>query len=172
MGRIFAAFAAFFGILFSRAKADAWREAVAALRAEGTPQDPPADERAGKEAVHTLVLLQREGRLVDFLMEEIAAFDDAQIGAAVRPIHDGCRKALEKHFAIGPVREEAEGEKIAVPAGYDPSRLRLTGRLAGEPPMEGALRHRGWCAGEVTLPTRSDKIDPYVIQPAEIEIAE
>src|SRR5262245_48893552 len=43
--------------------------------------------------LRVLAVLQRDGRLIDFLEEDIDAYPDAQIGAAVRDIHRGCRKS-------------------------------------------------------------------------------
>src|SRR5271165_2556408 len=43
-------------------------------------------------AVQMLGLLQRDGRLIDFLAEDVAAYPDAQLGAAVRSIHTSCRQ--------------------------------------------------------------------------------
>ena len=40
-----------------------------------------------------LAILQRDSRLIDFLQEDIAAYSDDQIGAAVREIHDQSRDA-------------------------------------------------------------------------------
>src|SRR5690242_20660684 len=55
--------------------------------AKPEPEKPRVDS-----AVQLLALLQREGRLLDFLGEPIDSFNDAQVGAAVRAIHKGCKK--------------------------------------------------------------------------------
>src|SRR5207302_2940697 len=47
------------------------------------------------EALTLLAVLQREARFVDFIKEPIAAYTDAQIGAAVRSVHKDCAAALE-----------------------------------------------------------------------------
>ena len=46
--------------------------------------DTPVVESADR-AVQMLGLLQRDGRLIDFLAEDVTPFPDAQLGAAVRP---------------------------------------------------------------------------------------
>ena len=116
------------------------------------------------------MLLQREGRLIDFLQENIDEYEDEQVGAAVREIHAKCRKTLAKHFAIQPVRSEAEGEAIEVPAGFDPSEIQLTGDVRGEPPVRGTLQHRGWRVSKIDVPERSAAVNPKVICPCEVEV--
>ncbi len=110
------------------------------------------------EPLQLLAILQREGRLIDFCEEELAGFSDAQIGAAARTVHDGCRKALRSMITLEPVRTEAEGASVELPAGFDPRSVRLTGNVAGNPPFKGVLKHHGWRAAEV------------VIAPAEVEL--
>jgi len=123
-----------------------------------------------RRALHLLSLLQREGRLVDFLEENLKDYDDAQIGAAVRSIQENCRKALKKYLKIEAVIDREEGEEIAVEKGFDASAIKLTGNVSGEPPFKGALQHRGWRVGQFDLPTLSGSPDPAVIAPAEVEI--
>ena len=43
---------------------------------------PPPPEREHASALQVLSMLQREGRLIDFLQEEVAPFSDAEVGAA------------------------------------------------------------------------------------------
>ena len=64
---------------------------------------------ADAEIVSFLATLQARGRLVDFLMDDINAHDDAQVGAAARVVHAGCKAVLEEHFRRRPGREESEG---------------------------------------------------------------
>ncbi len=130
--------------------------------------DGPVRRRS--DAVQLLAVLQREGRLVDFLQEEIADYADAQIGAAVRSVHAGCRKALAEHLEVEPVMDDDEGAAVTVAKGFDPSSVRLTGEVAGDPPFKGALRHRGWRAARVDLPTDARGQDPNVVAPAEVEV--
>jgi hypothetical protein len=133
---------------------------------------PPVEPRAdGRAAVQLLALLQREGRLLDFLQEDVDGYSDAQIGAAVRDIHRGCKKALAEHLPLEPVLREAENAQVRVDAGFDPSRIRLVGNVVGEPPFTGALRHHGWRVAKVSLPSPSRATDPSVVAPAEVELA-
>jgi Domain of unknown function (DUF2760) len=129
------------------------------------------DHEAQGGALHVLSLFQREGRLVDFLKEDLTAYDDAQIGAAVRSIHEGCRKALDKHFGPQPVFDRDEGEEVSIPPGFDPHAIRLTGNVSGEPPFKGVLQHKGWRAARVELPSLSGSQDLRIIAQAEVEIA-
>jgi hypothetical protein len=136
------------------------RAAAAARRADAIAVAP----------LQLLALLQREGRLIDFLQQEIADFDDADIGAAVRVVHEGCRKALHDHATVEPVREEAEDSPVRVPKGFDPSAIKLTGEVKGEPPYQGMLRHRGWRVTDLRLPEALEGHDFSVVAPAEVEL--
>lgn len=121
-------------------------------------------------ALALLSLLQREGRLVDFLQQDIATFSDTDIGAAARVVHEGCRKALAAHAQIERVRTEPEGSRITLPAGFDAQALKLVGDIRGEPPYRGVLRHSGWRARSIRLPDRVAGHDPSVLAPAEVEL--
>ncbi len=117
-----------------------------------------------------LYYLQHSGRLVDFLQEDIKPFSDAQVGAAVRKIHQDCGRALEELITIRPLREEKEGSKIQVPKGYDPSEIKIIGNVKGEPPFYGTLVHRGWKAHKRSLPKKTGQQIAEIICPAEVEI--
>jgi Domain of unknown function (DUF2760) len=141
---------------------------AAAAAPAPAPSPPKADDGVG--AVKLLALLQREGRLLDFLQEEIDAYSDAQIGAAVRDIHRGCRRALAEHVPVEPVLREPENSRVRIDAGFDPSRIRLVGNVVGEPPFTGTLKHHGWRTAKVALPTGAGAADPSVVVPAEVEL--
>ena len=121
-------------------------------------------------ALQLLALLQREARLIDFTRESLAGYDDAQIGAAARLVHEGCAKVLREHFDIVPVRSEAEGSRVTLPAGFDAAAVRLTGNVSGSAPFTGSLAHRGWRAAEVRLPRLAEGHDARVLAPAEVEL--
>jgi hypothetical protein len=120
--------------------------------------------------LHLLCLLQREGRLLDFLAEDLAQYEDAQIGAAVRGVHESCKKTMDKNIRLQPVIDQPEGEPARIDPGFDPQAVKLTGHVTGEPPFNGILRHRGWRTAKLELPTLSDVQDPGIIAPAEVEI--
>ncbi len=123
-------------------------------------------------ALQVLAVLQREGRFVDFLQEDMSSFSDADIGAAARVVHDGCARAVKQYFELRAVRSEAEGAAIELPAGYDASRVRVTGNVTGEPPFRGTLAHHGWRVEEVRLPSTTAGHDPKIIAPAEVELGQ
>ncbi|HEY8141589.1 MAG TPA: DUF2760 domain-containing protein [Kofleriaceae bacterium] len=131
--------------------------------------DLAAHHRDG--ALAFLALLQREGRLVDFLRESLDSYEDADIGVAVRDIHRGCKKVIEEHFVLEAVMPGEEDTRVKVPAGFDPGEVRLIGKISGEPPFTGTLRHHGWRVTEVKLPTLTEGVDRRVLAPAEVEIA-
>jgi hypothetical protein len=131
---------------------------------------PPPTKPTTDAAVQLLALFQREGRLVDFLREDIQPYDDAQIGAAVRTIHQACRQILSEHLTLEPIMTGNEGDEVTVPKDFDPSAIRLTGNVSGEPPFHGILRHGGWRTIQVKLPSQPAGQDPKIVAPAEVEI--
>ena len=133
-----------------------------------SPVVPP--ERAQAAGLLVLSLLQREGRLIDFLQEDVAAFSDAEVGAAARAVHAGCKKVLTSHFTMEPVLKESEGDAITLAAGFDAQRIRVTGNVAGQPPFRGTLKHHGWVASAVRLPSVAESLDPRILAPAEVEL--
>jgi hypothetical protein len=129
---------------------------------------PPPVETPTDGALRLLAILQ-EGRLVDFLEEDIAPYGDEQVGAAVRGIHETCRRALHERVTLEPILGGEEGSEVTVGNDFDPAAIRLVGNVAGAPPFRGVLRHAGWRVKTVTLPVRRGH-DPQVIAPAEVEI--
>ncbi|MDP2341270.1 MAG: DUF2760 domain-containing protein [Deltaproteobacteria bacterium] len=121
-------------------------------------------------ALHLLAILQRDGRFVDFVREDLAGAKDADVGAAARLVHQGCRKALDAYFVLKAVRSEEEGAVVVVDKGFDPHAIRLAGDVKGEPPFKGTLVHGGWQAVEVKLPERPGFVDQRIVAPAEIEV--
>lgn len=150
------------------AKASKGRPQQQQPQAQPLPGSGAATAREG--ALGLLAILQREGRLLDFCGEEVAAFSDAAVGAAARTVHAGCRKVLQQYVGVQPVRAEAEGQKIAVAAGFDATSLRLTGNVVGSPPFDGTLRHHGWKAADVKLPEPARGEAASVLAPAEVEL--
>ena len=136
------------------------------------PVTPIAPKTAARsEALTLLAALQQEGRLVDFLKEPITAYNDAQIGAAVRDIHRDCGAVLERVFDIQPLLAQPDGAAVEVPAGFDAARYRLTGNVAGTAPFQGHLRHGGWVAAKVQLPEwNGSPAAANVVAPAEVEL--
>ena len=121
-------------------------------------------------ALQLLGLLQRDGRLIDFLEEDVTQYADADIGAAVRVVHQGCRKVLTEHFVIEPVLGQSEGARVTLEPGFDASSIRPTGNVVGEPPFTGTLVHCGWRARAVKLPKLVGTHDTTVLAEAEVEL--
>lgn len=131
------------------------------------PKGPPPED----EALRLLALLQHEARLIDFLQEDIGPYDDEQVGAAVREIHAGCKKALAERLTIEKIYEDEDGSNVQVEAGFDPSAIRLTGNVGGEPPFRGVLQHCGWRVTRIDWPRATGSGDAKVLAPAEVEVA-
>jgi hypothetical protein len=143
-------------------------------QAEPARSAPPAPTavRADAEIASFLGMLQEKGRLVDFLMDNINPYNDAQVGAAARVVHAGCKRVLQEHFSIHPLRTEDEGSTVQVPAGYAADEYRLVGKIAGQAPFSGVLVHRGWKTDMVKLPQLLPSAPGQLptIAPAEVEL--
>lgn len=181
--RLWFAWACFFRVLFDGAFAARAFAARLPAKEPQEPEPPTKPEKASAPkiaaapvapavdaALQLLALFQREGRFVDFLEEDVAGFTDADVGAAARVVHDGCRKALRGHAKISVVRGEEEGAKVEVAKGTPPSQVKLVGKVQGEPPFRGVLVHRGWRIDELSLPTAAAGHDPRYVAPAEVEL--
>jgi hypothetical protein len=175
--RLSLAFGTFFDVLRSADRAAAvaaWRRGEvpdASAPATQAPAPVPAlRDTVPDSALQLLALLQREARLIDFAHESLGSYSDAQIGAAARLVHDGCAKVLREHFQIMPVRDEPEGTRVTLPAGFDAASVRLTGQVVGQPPFTGSLNHRGWRVTDVRLPQLAERHDTRVLAPAEVEL--
>ncbi|SAK58919.1 hypothetical protein AWB78_01796 [Caballeronia calidae] len=184
-GRIGIAFGAFFGILGNAAfagRVQRLREAPdapdfaaetpkpAAAPVEAAPAPSALKEASPIAALQLLGLLQRDARFIDFVEEDIANYNDADIGAAARLVHDGCRAVLREHFSIKPVRTEAEGSRITLQEGFDAAAVRLTGNVVGKPPFSGSISHRGWKVEDTRLPKLAPSHDASIVAPAEVEL--
>jgi hypothetical protein len=132
-------------------------------------EQPPSE--AFDRAIQMLALLQRDGRLVDFLAENISAYPDAQIGAAVRTIHDNCRQVLDRYVKLEPILNSEEDQPVMVRAGFDLAAIKLIGNVTGELPLRGVLRHKGWRVKEVSLPPLPQGAGRMVVAPAEVELS-
>ncbi len=139
------------------------------------PSEAPVPARkepvvtAADGALQLLALLQREGRFVDFVQQELASFGDADIGAAARVVHEGCRRAIQNHARVVNVRDEAEGSPVTLERATED--VKLVGNVAGAAPFRGVLRHRGWRIEGLALPTIVGAHDPALVAPAELELS-
>jgi hypothetical protein len=121
-------------------------------------------------AVQMLALLQRDGRLIDFLSENIAPYPDTQLGAAVRTVHESCRQVLDRYVKLESILSAEEDQPVTVQAGFNPAAIKLVGDVRGEPPIRGLLRHKGWRVKEIKLPSLPEGDARMVIAPAEVEV--
>jgi len=178
--RLGMAFTCFFQLLINAAFARAVLPAFQALRdgrplplpeaAPAAPAPAPSPEQAHAPALALLAMLQRDGRLVDFLQEDLTGAPDADVGGAARVVHEGCRRVLRQYLVLERARPESEGDRVTLPVGFDAQRVRLTGNVTGSPPFTGTLRHPGWVAAEVKLPKVAEGLDARVLQAAEVEL--
>lgn len=138
--------------------------------AELKPVEPPKPPKPSGAALRMLAILQAESRIVDFLMEDIHAASDQQIGQAVREVHKKAQAALKQHAVIETVLTAAEGESTTVPKGFDPSAIRVVGNVIGEPPFTGSVQHPGWRVKELKVSPPPEGADEFVLQPAEVQV--
>ena len=175
MSRVSSAFRSFFSLLFSGVLPEDIAAEYGYTKVKVAPVAPPPETpklKVSDGALQLLQILQRDSRIVDFLMEDIAGYQDDQIGAAVRTIHNDCRASIMRHFTLAPVIDGVEGtyQKIDGSKTPDPNRIKLIGNVpaTGKVPG-GTLRHRGWTASTINLPALG-KQDPSVLAPAELEV--
>ena len=174
--RIAYAFKSFFGILSSgELPPDVAREIVqppaqAAVPPPAEPVPPATLAETADRAVQMLAILQRDGRLIDFLTEDISPYSDAQVGAAVRDLHQSCQQTLARYLTLEPIIASEEGQPVTVQETVDPAAIKLIGNVTGKPPLRGLLRHRGWRVSAVNLPPLPGATGRSVVAPAEVEI--
>jgi len=180
--RLFFAWACFFRVLFDgafAARANLVRDALPPAPApvpepvKEVKEAPKPEKRAPASidaALQLLALLQREGRFVDFLEQDITTFPDADVGTAARVVHEGCRRALHGHGKVEPIHEAEEGKKVDVPSGFDAATLKLVGNVSGKGPYRGTLQHRGWRVVGLSLPEGLAGFDATIVAPAEVEL--
>jgi len=173
LSRVSAAFRSFFSILFSGVLPEDIAYQFGFTKAKAVPATPAREApKASDGALQILHVLQRDARLVDFLMEDINSYSDDQIGAAVRKLHADCRASLTRHLSLNPVIDGIEGTYQALDGSKTPdaNRIKLIGNVPANGKVPGGtLRHRGWIASSVNLPSLG-KQDPAILAPAELEI--
>ena len=175
MSRIASAFRSFFSILFSGVLPEDIALEFGFSKAKPVSVVTKTEQptiKVSDGALQILQILQRDSRLIDFLMEDISAFEDDQIGAAVRSLHGDCKASLSRHVSLTPVIDGVEGtfQKLDASKAPDPNRIKLLGNVPASGKVAGGtLRHRGWMASAVNLPSLG-KQDPSTLAPAEIEV--
>ncbi len=166
------AFRAFFELLFAgKLPNDLITQLGLIPKSAAVPKAPPAPViKSSDGALQLLGMLQRDARILDFFMEDIAPYSDDQVGAAARDVHERTREILARHFAPVPVIDAVEGS-VAVPPADNAALVKYVGNVpaSGKPPA-GVLRHRGWRATTVSLPQLNTREDLTVLAPAEIEV--
>lgn len=174
--RVAYAFRCFFSLLFQGTVpediARALLNPAAATPAPARPVVAPKPaELPPDRAIQMLALLQRDGRFIDFVNEDVSPYPDSQLGAAVRSIHTACRQVLDRYLKLEPIINSQEDQPVTVQAGFDPAEVKLMGNVAGAPPLRGMLRHRGWRVAEANLPSLPQGKGRNVVAPAEVEVA-
>jgi hypothetical protein len=179
LSRISLAFSSFFGLLFGGQLPDSVIAALGlsrrAARTESKPEPKPAAANPSDGALQVLALLQRDARLLDFLMEDISPYTDEQVGAAVRNIHESSRATLQRYVSLQPVIDGVEGAVTQLSAAgalrNDPSAIKLLGNVPADGNVKaGLLRHKGWKVEKLDLPTAAPKANLKILAPAEIEV--
>jgi hypothetical protein len=135
------------------------------------PPEPPKPVKPSGAPLRMLAVLQREARLLDFLMEDIGGYSDAQVGAGVRELHRLCQTAIKKTLDLEPILVENQDDPVEVKAGYDPWAIRLVGNVTGEPPFKGVVKHQGWRVKSMRVAEPPAGADEFVVMPAEVEMA-
>jgi len=176
LSRIFLAFRSFFAILFGGSLPPDVASKLGYARSEVKKAAAPAKERTPADGALQLAgILQREARLIDFLTEDISAYTDDQVGAAVRGLHKQCAEALQRHVRLAPVIDGVEGTYTNTTAAGELAKDAAAIKFVGKVPPDGRaaggiLRHKGWRAEKVELPRILGGQNVAVLAPAEIEV--
>ncbi len=188
MSRLSLAFRSFFSLLGSGKLPDDIVVELGLMRRIAVPVSPTApaakadQPKAAAEpakpadgAVQLLAMLQQESRIVDFLMEDITPYSDEQVGQVMRGVHENCRKVLDRVMTLTPVVDGVEGTATNLAAeglsNKQKQRIKLVGKVPPDGKAEsGILRHRGWQADKVNLPSLKQGERATIVAPAEIEI--
>jgi hypothetical protein len=168
MSQISLAFRCFFALLFSgKLPPELIKEL--GLQPKTAPVAPAPVVKTSDGALQMLSILQRDARLLDFFHEDISAYSDDQVGAAVRGMHGQGREALERYVKLAPVIDGVEGTFVKAPS-KDPATVKFLGNVPAVAPDGGTLRHRGWKVTGVVLPPVNPRQDLTILTPAEIEV--
>lgn len=139
-------------------------KAAAAKPAPVVPKPSAADG-----ALQLLGILQRDGRMLDFFLEDVAAYSDEQVGNAVRGVHAPVKETLERFFRFAPVIDGVEGTFLPA-ASKDPAQVKFIGNVPATAPSGGVLRHRGWQVTQVDFPAFPAGQNLKLLAPAELEV--
>ncbi len=171
--RVAYAFRSFFGLLLNGELPEDIVRACTGKIVTGSPVKPAIEkigEQTSDRAVQMIALLQRDGRLVDFLTEDVSPYPDSQLGAAVRTIHSSCREVLNRYLQLEPIIASEEDQPVTVQPDFDPAAIKLIGNVVGKPPFKGLLRHRGWRVKQASLPALPQDAARNIVAPAEVEM--
>jgi hypothetical protein len=174
LSRLILAFRSFFAILFSGQLPAGIAQDLGLSQKKAPPPPkptpPPRVAQPSDGALQILGILQRDSRFIDFLMEDISAYPDDQVGAAVRDLHQQYRDSLNRYVRLGPVIDGVEGSPIQLDTN-DPVTVKLLGNVpVSGKASSGVLRHKGWKAEKIDLPPLAPGSNASVIAPAEVEI--
>jgi hypothetical protein len=171
LSRIALAFRSLFAILFTGKLPSDIAQALGFGAPKPQPAAKPAPQaRPADGALQILRILQRDSRLIDFLMEDISTYSDDQVGAAVRNLHDQSRESLNRYLHLSPVIDAVEGSFTKLDTN-DPATVKLLGNVpvSGKAPG-GVLRHKGWRADKIDLPPLPPGQGVSILAPAEVEV--
>ncbi len=173
--RLIEAFRAFFSVLFGGDRSGGGSAVCDGDTAAGSPgagagEEDSSGRRRPVDAMLLLSMLQRRGRFVDFLMEDVGGVPDEQLGAAVRMLHRECAEVLGEYFELVPVLEGAEGEAVELPS-VRPGEVECV--CEARPGSRVRLVHHGWRIASVRKwPVVVDEGVVDVVAPARVEPVE
>jgi hypothetical protein len=173
IGMVFRSFFALLGGKLPEDVAAHFGYTKASRKQADAPKPPEAKTSDG--ALQLLGILQRDARLLDFLMEDIGPYSDDQVGSAVRNVHAQCQDSLGKYIKFAPVIDGVEGTftkpESAGALARDPNAIKFVGNIPAQgKPTGGILRHKGWRVDNVSLPAIHQKHPVSILAPAELEV--
>jgi hypothetical protein len=152
------------------------REGLSVIRKRHVVVGDVAEELSG-EPFRLFVLLQRESRFMDLLLEDISGYPDDAVGAAVKPVLGKARAVFNEYVSLEPIMAGQEGDDVTIPgnstgflAGYDAAQISLVGDLRGAPPFTGVLCHPGWRVKAHKIPKCAPGVAGLVVERAQVEV--
>ena len=123
-----------------------------------------------ESAKQLLSILQKRGRLLDFLAQNLDHYDNEQVATVARVVHDQCKKALDSYCTLMPIYDDKENHEITLEENYDKYSVELTGNVAQSKHFKGRLIHQGWKVKKMHLPNVAEEANLDILQPAEVEV--
>jgi hypothetical protein len=173
--RLILAFQCFFKILFSGVFAQKVRslgmdnKSIKPTQLPKNEPKPPEKQQETKDSSLLLLsLMQREARLIDFLMEDITEYSNEQVGAAIRDVHKKASGILKRCY--DPIALVAQEGEVDLEVAYNAEVWDVSGKIPQAGSFKAEVIHSGWMAQKLELPVwKGSLANRMLISPAQAE---